>query len=165
MDESTVAQGGSLQILLLLVMSIPAVLFLLTQYNTIKLIRKENRLLSPGAVWLQLIPILGFICQFFIINRIAKSLRNEILARSNDDSIMGISDTRFLKVIASKQLPTYGIGISATVLLIGSFLSQAFVPSGLLLIAGLLSLAAMTCWIIYWVQLAGYKRRLKQTAF
>ena len=51
--------SGYLQIILLLVFVVIAVLFLLTQQNTLKAVKPENRLMQPGLVWLQLIPLLG----------------------------------------------------------------------------------------------------------
>ena len=70
--------NGYLQIILLLVFIGIAVLFLLTQQNTLKAVRRENRLMQPGLVWLQLIPVVGQIWQFIVVLRIAKSIRKEI---------------------------------------------------------------------------------------
>jgi hypothetical protein len=38
---------------------VAGVLFLLTQQKSLRAVRKSNRLLLPGLVWLQIIPIFG----------------------------------------------------------------------------------------------------------
>jgi len=45
----------------------------------------SNRLMEPGSVWLNLIPVFGFIWGFFIATRIPQSLRNEFRDRGRDD--------------------------------------------------------------------------------
>src|ERR1700729_4298381 len=101
--------SGYLQIILLLVFVVIAVLFLLTQQNTLKAVKRENRLMNPGLVWLQLIPLFGQLWQFFVVSRIAKSIRNEIASRQ-DDSILGFSD--ITAVEEHGKLPTFTIGIA-----------------------------------------------------
>ena len=54
------------------------------------------------------------------------------------------------------------IGIAYCSLSILVIVFNLFTRSGMPTLSGLLGLAAMTCWIVYWVQLAGWKRRLKQ---
>ena len=65
--------GPSFQILLLLGFVVVGVLFILTQQNTLKLIQPMNRMIRPGQVWLQLIPIFGLLYQFTVVTRIARS--------------------------------------------------------------------------------------------
>jgi hypothetical protein len=135
-----------------------AVLFLLTQYKALKAIRPENRLMQPGLVWLQLIPVFGQIWQFFAVTKIAGSIREEITSRQ-DDSILGVSDAA---VDNLDKRPTYKIGIAYCILFTINLIMAANPfehssnPSG----SGLIGLASMTCWVIYWVQLAKWKRKL-----
>jgi hypothetical protein len=165
-----------MQLVLLVLFLLPAILFLLTQQNTLKMIRPENRSFAPGLVWLQLIPIFNYVWIFIVVRRIADSLAREY-AGWESDSIFGIADEEALKNIGKR--PTYGIGLTYCILcacmpisviffnLIGSRdmtpeNSVLFFPMGLTAFA--LILAVLVCWIIYWVQLAGWKRKLKQRA-
>jgi hypothetical protein len=159
-----------LQILLLLGFLIPAILFIFTQQRTLDVIQLENRLTSPGSAWMQLIPIFGFVWQFILVNRIAGSIQNEIVARQ-DDSILGVADETSLKIMNKR--PTLAIGLSYCILTcIGIFLnmfltapvpardgSHAEASAGELL-ALLCILSGIICWIIYWVQLSIWKRKI-----
>jgi hypothetical protein len=49
------------------------------------------------------------------------------------------------------EKPTYGIGIAYCILLCCSIIPM---------LGGFAALAGIVCWIIYWVKLAGYKRKL-----
>ena len=140
---------------LLFVFIFLAVLFLLTQYNTLKAIKPENRLMPPGQVWIQLIPILGQIWQFFVVTRIADSIRKEITSWQ-EDSILGFSDAAAVEAV--DQRPTFRIGITYCILFTTGILLTlaAIIP----LIQGWFSLSGMICWIIYWVRLAKWKRKL-----
>ena len=142
--------GGTLQILLLLVFVVPLILFLLTQQNTLKAIRPENRSMNPGHVWLQLIPLFGQVWQFIVVSRISESLGKE-LASGSEDSILGVSDS--VAEGGWSLRPTYGIGMAYCTLITISFFP---VP----LAQGLFSLAGMICWVIYWVRVARLKNKL-----
>jgi hypothetical protein len=147
-------ESGFFSIGILFVFIFIAVLFLLAQHNTLKAIKPENRLITPGQVWIQLIPILGQIWQFFIVTRIADSIRKEITSRQ-DDSILGFSDAAAVEEINKR--PTFLIGITYCILFTtGIILKFISLPR----IQGWFSLSGMICWIIYWVQLAKWKRKL-----
>jgi len=79
-----------MNLFLLLLFIVPAILFVLTQQNTLKAIRPENRLLSPGLVWLQFIPVFGQVWQFIVVGRIAGSAVRQRLS-FRDDSILGLT--------------------------------------------------------------------------
>jgi len=118
--------------------------------------------MMPGLVWLQLIPLFGQIWQFFVVVWISRSLRKEF-ASPDEDSILGLSG------VAAAELgknPTLVMGIIyCTCSALGismQFFRQYLEAAG---IGALLDLGGMICWIIYWVQLAGYKRKLVQMGF
>jgi hypothetical protein len=160
--ETTNANNDpALQLVLLAVLLIPAILFLLTQQNTLKAIRPENRSLAPGLVWLQLIPIVGQIWQFFVVPRIAASIQRQ-WQTEDKDSILGINADAVADGSTGK--PTLVMGIAYCSLSILTIVFNLFTRDGMPTLSGLLGLATMTCWIVYWVQLAGWKRRLKQRA-
>src|ERR1700729_3133135 len=100
-----------LQLILLAAFLVPAIFFLLTQQNTVKLVKPENRLMQPGLVWLQLIPLLGLLWQFFVITRIAGSIKNE-LASWHNESIFGADAV----AVEGGVKPTLGIGIAYAIL-------------------------------------------------
>jgi hypothetical protein len=141
--------AGYVQLLLFLAFVIPAIFFLLTQQRTLELIRPGNRRINPRQVWLQLIPLFGVACQFYIIISISNSIRDE-MNTPIDDSLF--DEGSFLK-----YRPTYNAGI-----LYAGFICFSFIPFPLL--KGLFALAGMCTWIIYWVQLSRYKKQLKQRA-
>ena len=161
MDTTSPQTGGSLQILLLLALLIPAIFFMLTQQNTLKALKPGNRLMKPGLVWLQLIPLFGQVWQFLVVTRIADSIRKEI-ASGGEDSILGFSNVSAVEEHGKR--PTFAIGITYCFLIdIGFIIARLFPhePPGIAIIIGLGSLAGMICWVVYWVQLAQYKRKLK----
>lgn len=128
---------------------VPFVLFLLTQHKTVQAIRPENRTIEPGLVWLQLIPLFGIIWQFIVVSRISDSLQREFMSWRSEDSILGYTDPEAFKWTQTK--PTYSIGIAYCTLSCCSIIP---------LLGGLAALAALVCWIVYWVNLADYKRRV-----
>lgn len=162
------------QLFFLLVFLIPAFLFLRAQHNALAIVRPENRRLQPGLVWLQLIPIFNYVWIFIVVRRIADSLAKEY-AGWESDSIFGIADEEALKNLGKR--PTYGIGLTycilcaslpVSVILFNLYGSTTITPensaffTAIALVAFSLILAALVCWIVYWVQLAGWKRRLKR---
>jgi hypothetical protein len=156
-EKTGYQSGGLLQLVLLGAFLLIAILFLLTQQNTLRTIRTENRLMPPGQVWLQLVPLFGLIWQFFAVTRISESIRNEIASWDND-SILG---TEAVAVAQGNNRPTLGIGITYCVLTIIWIITNATVRTTLPVFVTLLALGMMICWITYWVNLAGYKRKLR----
>src|SRR5687768_1701236 len=133
----------------ILLMLIPAIFFLLTQQNTLKAIRPENRFMSPGEVWFQLIPLFNIVWQFIVVTKIAKSIKKELASRdqfsfdANPDDYVDLENDR----------PTYQIGIAMCIL----------VTAGVIPVIGtLFSLAGLVCWIIYWVKLSQFKSQIEQ---
>lgn len=164
MDTSSPQTGGYFQILLLLALIIPAIFFMLTQQNTLKALKPENRLMKPGLVWLQMIPLFGLVWQFFVVIRIADSIRKEI-ASGGEESVLGFSNVSAVEEHGKR--PTFAIGITYCFLIdIGIVIVRLLPhePPGIAAIIGLVSLAGMICWVVYWVQLAQYRRKLKLIA-
>jgi len=160
--ETAPSTLAATQLLLLLAVLIPAIFFLITQQNTLKAVLPENRLMHPGLVWLQLIPLFNYIWQFIVITRIAGSIRRQLASR-HADSIFG-ADAAIAD--GTSRRPTQGIGIAYATLFtllvpINLFQDAAGRPNDSLLL-GLVALGNMVCWIIYWVQLVQYKNKLKR---
>lgn len=138
------------QFLFLALFLVPCILFLLTQQKALKFIQPANRSISPGEVFLQLIPLFGMVWQFFVVARISKSIQRELL-----EQIFSFEKTESVEYSTTSR-PTYAIGITYCTLFCCSIIP--FNP----IVKLFFSLATITCWIIYWVQLSMYKHKLKQ---
>lgn len=113
---------------------ITIVLFLLTQYSTLKLVRPVNRCMHPALVWLQLVPFWGILWQFYVICKIADSIRNEL----------NTPDLPFAYVAGLTYATSFCFGV---------------LPTGLLQFVALP--IAFVMWMTYWVLLLCYRKRLK----
>jgi hypothetical protein len=150
MNDYSSAGAGTLQLLLLLPFLVVGILFLVSQQKALSLIRPENRKMPPGQVWLQMIPLFGLVWQFIVITRISDSIRSELNSPVGDSIFSEDS-------IPSGERPTYQLGIAyATLFCVG------VLP--LPLVQGLASLAGLVVWIVYWVELAKYTKKLRQRA-
>ncbi|MBS1664485.1 MAG: hypothetical protein JST68_25795 [Bacteroidetes bacterium] len=165
MNQQAAAPGSLFQLILLLAFFVPSILFFLTQQNTLRLIRSENRELNPGLVWLQLIPLFNLYWIFVVVTRIADSISKENVA-FQDDSILGVSGYDAVDAIGKR--PTYKIGIVWCVLFVfntllyfGNVTERVSMERLLTLLRLLTVLGLMVCWIVYWVMLAQEKRKLK----
>jgi|SRR5438093_4312572 len=139
--------------LFIAVFAIPYIIFLITQQNTLKAIQPQNRLMEPGKVWLQLIPLFGFIWQFFVVARIAGSLQKELVAQGTFS--FEIAHEVEKKIYNIDKKPTYNIGITYCILFSCSLI--VFIP----FLSGFIFLAGIICWIIYWTQLAEVKKQIR----
>jgi hypothetical protein len=119
---------------------IPVIFFCLTLQNTIKEISPDNRRMKPGEVWLALIPLFGIVWQFIIVNRLADSLKAELIQRN---------------IPSTQERPGYSIGLTYCILF-----CCGIVP----VVGTLASLGGLVCWIIYWVQINNYKTQLQQNS-
>lgn len=151
MDEISVSILGV--IILLAVLGF-LIFFLITQQNTLKAIREENRLMRPGQVWLQLIPLYNYVWQFKVVSRISDSIRLEFDSRK-DDSILGYSDVQAVEVANIR--PTYDIGIAMCILNCCTLIRAPFLED-------FIGIAELSCSIIYCKKLLDYKRMIQLRA-
>jgi len=147
------------QIILILAFVIPAILFVTTQYKTLKTIQPKNRRTSPWIVWLQFIPILNFIWQFVVVSKISGSIKDEFAARA-DESSLSLPSAEVVAQLGKR--PTLYIGLAYCILITPPFLMNFFMLNPPIYGVPIMELAGITCWIIYWVNLAKYKRILKR---
>ena len=136
-------------VIFLLIFLVPFILFLITQNNLLKAIKPQNRTMQPGEVWLQLIPLFNLIWHFVVVTRISDSIRNEFMSRTSD-SALGLPDPNLVSYLNKR--PCYDIGMAFAVLSAVSILP---------VLGGIASLGALVCWIIYWVKLAEFKRKVE----
>jgi len=112
--------------------------FLLTLSKALSHCRPKNRTMEPGQVWLNLIPIFGLIWSFVTVLRVAESLQNEY----RDRGWRARGD--FGKQIGLAYLILSLLGIIP-------FIGPVF------------SLAALVCFVMYWVKIAGFNKELAGT--
>ncbi len=113
------------------------ILYLITLMNTLNAVSPQNRRLTPGLVFLLLIPLFNLVWNFIVVTKIRDSLQAEFSARNLQAQGFG-----------------YGVGLAMCILYIVSIIP---------LINLLAAPAALICWIIYWVQIAGYKNQLSKS--
>jgi hypothetical protein len=114
---------------------IPLIFYLLTLQKALSRCSPASRTLSPGLVWLLLIPFFGLVWHFVIVTSLAKSLHNEFTKRNINEA----------------QNPGLGIGLATCILSVLSWIPH---------LRGV-GIAALVCLIIYWVKIAGYSARLQ----
>ena len=177
MNNNNAAAGAILITLLcvgVLLLGILAlyIFFCLTLQRTMSEVRPRNRTMAPGLVWLHLlhlggaIPILGIVIgiaasiwDLVMVLKIGSSLKQEF-----EDRGWRTDGEGFGKIVGLiwciGQLTT--LPLSLVMNIIGpQFGDPAIaVAVGVILIA--LGLAIFICWIVYWIQMAGYGRRLRE---
>ena len=134
-------QLGIILLIPILLALVPLIFYLLTLQNTFKAIGEENRKMQPGEVWLSLIPIFGYIWHFFIVSRMADSLSAELKTK-------GIEHT--------EDRPAYNIGLVYCILMVVA--SPLAILIGVL--GSMLSIAGVVFWILYWVKIEEYRKKL-----
>jgi hypothetical protein len=68
--------------------------------------------MSPGSVWLQLIPVFGMVWQFIVVARIAHSVSREMASKMGES----ILDNSQIQIKETDESPTYTIGIAYCIL-------------------------------------------------
>ena len=119
----------------LAILLIPTIFFLLTAQKALARCSPESRTLSPGLVWLLLVPLLNLVWIFIVVINVSKSLGNEFRRRG----------------IPESPAPGQGVGLAWAICAVLSWIP---------VLGGFLGLAALVCWIIYWVKVAGCSSRL-----
>jgi hypothetical protein len=129
-----------LHLLLILAIAIlvlgPWVVYIPRLQRTFEKCSPASRTMSPGKVWLLLIPLFNDLWHFYVVSNLAKSLENEFKSMkvSNADSQAG-------KLV----------GFAMCILFLCSFVPKI----------GLCCwFAGIVCWIVYWVKIEGYSRIL-----
>ncbi|MFO0803572.1 MAG: hypothetical protein U0791_10705 [Gemmataceae bacterium] len=117
------------------------IVFLAAADKAVKRCEPENRRIEPGMVWLALIPIFNLLWLIVIVERVGESIRNEFIARGRHKSSESYGKTA---------------GLACALLLgIGVLFGLAETPCILVF-----WFFAFIYFIVYWVQLSGYARRL-----
>lgn len=122
-------------LIFVLIFTLPAVFYLLSLQKCLNRCSSEVRTMSPGLVWLMLIPFFGVVWHFFVVVNIARSVRGEFQKRG----------------IVSEPLPGQALGLAMCGLWV----------VGLIPFVGILAgIAGFVCWILYWVKVSEFSARL-----
>jgi len=119
----------------LLVVLVPGIFFLLTVQKALERCAPESRTMSPGEVWLMLIPLFNVVWQFIMVLRVSSSLANEFCRRN----------------LPIEAEPGQALGLACCILIVISIIPVIGFLSGI---------AALVCWIMYWVKIADYSSQL-----
>lgn len=136
---------GLQELILLLViigMVLPYIFFLITLQNTLKIFSKHNRTIEPGTVWVLLIPLFAGIFLFFVADAIGTGFKREFEQRG----------------VFVEGKPTYSLGITMAIVQCGYYVVNFLfnIPS----LTGIIALAILVIWIVYWVQVNQKKNEL-----
>ncbi len=148
-----------------------AVLFLLNLQNTIKAAAPENRMIKPGYVWIQLVPVIGTFYSFVVAGKIADTIAAEYQSKGHS---------------LPAQRPTYTLGLTFAVFSLIIYILNIYSrlmfdsvdPSvmtqeeiiaystrsdvlGYSAVMMIFSIAWLVIMIIYWVKTAGYKNKMR----
>ena len=132
----------------LLIVLIPAVLYLNSLRKTLLLIDVKNRTIDPNYVWFMFIIGFNFYYHFKLVNSIATSLSNEFADR---------------KIAIDQKRPGETVGyINSTFLVtyVIYFFTLSHPNLDKELIDYVLVYGALISWIIYWVKINKYKKLL-----
>ncbi|HTF02614.1 MAG TPA: hypothetical protein VK826_01260 [Bacteroidia bacterium] len=130
-----------LVLIFLLIFLIPNIFYVLTLSRTLKQCAPHNQRMQPGQLWLVLIPLFNLVWHFIVVTRMADSLAAEFRQRN---------------IPLEEDRPGYTMGMTFCILGLCGWIPY---------IGSIASLAGLVCWIIYWVKIAGYKRRLEEQLF
>jgi hypothetical protein len=104
--------------------------FLLNLRDLLTQVSPQNRAMQPDQVWLNLIPLFNLVWIFVTIVKVRDSVSAEFQSRG----------------WAPKGDFSFGLGIAAAILTILSW--------------GPFGLAALVCWIVYWIRMSELKSQL-----
>ena len=114
---------------------IPTIFFFLTMQRALARCMASSRTMTPGQVWLGLIPIFGLVWPFFLVSALSDSLHNEFTRRG----------------IVEEPQPGRTLGLAYAILgLLSAVPFVGFVTC----------VPALVCWILYWVKIAGFSAKI-----
>jgi hypothetical protein len=133
------------------------VLFCLTLYRTQQQVAERNREITPGLVWLDMIPIFSVFWPLYMVPKLSASLRNEFRDRgwgtAGENFGRGVGLVYAWAGVINLAIGVVEVGVSAAGMdAVAQVLNLTSCPLGLTI---------LICWIIYWVQMSQYGKRLR----
>lgn len=133
-----------LTILFLGLLITPMILYLISLRKTILAIAPENRALHPNDVWFILIPIWGIFNYYKTVDKIGDSLHKQFITNG---------------VETKEKFPGRITGSLAFLFALGFFTIGIF--SGVIGLMLLLFIPMFTLWILHWIQIINYRKKIK----
>jgi len=148
------------------------VLYLLNLQNTVKAAAPENRKLAPGNVWIMIIPLVGTIYSFIAVRKISETIAAEYKSKGQVPDnpkptlMTGMSMTICRAVSWFISFFTLGDTIATYQASMAGDMEQLVSLSArqsgtLSFLSTMLGVAWLVLFIVYWVQTAGYKNKMK----
>jgi hypothetical protein len=140
MNEHDLAGMFALMAFLPIVFAIallPTIFFLLTLHKALSRCEPGSRTMVPGQVWLCLVPVFNLIWAFFVVNALSDSLHREFTRRG----------------MVEEPQPGRSLGMALAILAVISIVPILGFVTGI---------AALVCWILYWIKIAGYSEKIAQ---
>jgi hypothetical protein len=130
---------------------VAGIVFLSLLQMTLGRCSPRNRTMAPAAVWLCLIPIFGVFWMIRVVNAVGDSLRAEFVDRKIDQG--GV----YAKALGRWWLAVSILGVGIIVA------ANAFhsLKAGALAF-DLLSIVWLVLFVLYWLRVAGFSKRLQQ---
>jgi hypothetical protein len=116
---------------------VPAIFYLMSLQRALEQCAPASRTMSPGMVWLMLIPVFSLVWHFLVVTNISKSLHNKFSRRT---------------LASPESEPGKTVGLAMCILAATSVIPILGFATGI---------ACLVCWIVYWVKIAGYSRTLR----
>ncbi|RYD98209.1 MAG: hypothetical protein EOP54_08335 [Sphingobacteriales bacterium] len=155
-----------------------AILYLLNLQNTLKAAAPENRKMPPANVWLLLIPIFSTYYMFVVAKRISETIKAEYASKGQVPDnpkptynvgmamaiVSAISMLISLITFKDSYYNTRAIFSASSSGNMEEMMAVQNASAGggaLSMLGSVISLALLILWIVYWVQTAGYKNKMK----
>jgi hypothetical protein len=143
--------------LFFLILLVVVVLFLRTLWIALSRCHPDNRTMSPGQVWLNLIPCFNIVWQFVTVLKVGDSLKQEFLDRRLDEGgdygkTLGLAC--ILLFIGANVVQQVGQEV------LGAAGGDRIVAMALVGVSWFMHIGTLALFIIYWVKIAGFSRQL-----
>ena len=136
-DQEAAIIGLLVFLFIIVIWYVVNVFYLLTLTKALKQVDESRRGITPGMVWLNLIPLFNLGWHIYTVIQMSDALAKEC-------DIRGIS---------YENKPGYVIGLVASILMATSIIPY---------LGGLLWIGGVVCGIIYWVQISEFSRKIAQ---
>jgi hypothetical protein len=138
------------------------IFFLLTLYRTQSQVAERNREVQPGTIWwtllLNLIPLVGNLWVIYLVPKLSNSLRREFEDRGWRTEGEGFGQTAG-KIWAWGGLAYTIVAVVQNVLQFSGNMQASMLIS---LVSLPLALGLLVCFILFWVQMYQYGKRLRE---
>ena len=156
-----------------------AILYLLNLQNTLKAAAPENRKMPPANVWLLLIPLFSTYYMFVVAKRMSGTIKAEYASKGqvpdNPKPTYNVGMAMAIGSAISMLISLFTIkdSYSSTMAIFSASSSgnmeemmavqnaSAAGGAALSVFSSIISLALFILWIVYWIQTAGYKNKMK----